>query len=220
MMNNSKPSAPQLIIFDCDGVLVDSEGLMNQVWVDALAEQGLMMTVEEAIFLFRGRKMAECVADVEARLGGKLPLNFVPDYRSRTAEVFRTDLKPIPFITEALDRISIPSCVASSGPTEKINLALEVTGLLPRFEGRLFSAYEVGVWKPDPGLFLHAAKMMEVPASECIVIEDSVPGVQAGIAAGMHVLGYAAVEHDVPLLASQGAHVFRSMQDLPAMLGF
>jgi len=208
------------LIFDCDGVLVDSEGLMNQVWVDALAEQGLVMTVEEAIFIFRGHKMTKCVADAEALLGRKLPENFVPDYRARTAEVFRTDLKPIPHITEALDMIPVPNCVASSGPPEKIKLALEVTGLLPRFQGRLFSAYDIGIWKPDPGLFLHAAKVMGVPASECIVVEDSVPGVQAAMAAGMYVLGYAAVEQDVLLLAAEGAHIFRSMQELPALLGF
>ncbi|WP_322737150.1 HAD family hydrolase [Nostoc sp. DedQUE12b] len=207
----------ELVIFDCDGVLVDSEGLSNRVLVEFVAEFGLAMKLEEAILLFKGCKMADCVAVVEQRLGKKMPQDFVTQLRTRTAEAFERELRPVEGIEAALDKINLPICVASSGPPEKIKLALRLTNLLPRFEGRIFSSYKIGSWKPAPDLFLYAAKNMGIQAASCTVVEDSVLGVRAGVAAGMRVLGYTK-QSEANLLEASGARVFYSMQQLPSLL--
>lgn len=181
------------IIFDCDGTLVDSEVLSNEVLVETIAEHGLFLSVSEALSAFRGGRMADCVAQLERRLGKQLPATFVPDLRSRTAAAFRARLRPVEGAIElvtSLSKLPVSICVASSGPREKIELSLSLTGLLPFFEGRLFSSYDVGVWKPDPGLFLHAADAMGVAPRECAVVEDSVSGIRAGLAAGMTVFAF------------------------------
>jgi HAD superfamily hydrolase (TIGR01509 family) len=137
--------------------------------------------------------MAECVAELEARLGRQLPATFVRDLRSRTADEFRRRLRPVEGAVELVQWVAtlpISICVASSGPREKVELSLSLTGLLPFFEGRIFSSYEVGAWKPDPGLFLHAAEAMGVAPGDCAVVEDSVPGLRAGLAAGMTVFAF------------------------------
>lgn len=176
----------EAVIFDCDGTLVDSEALANTVLVEFAASFGLRMSVEEAMRRYVGGKMADCVADIEGRLGRKLPETFVPELRARTAATFRTHLKPVPGARDLLANLRMPFCVASSGPREKIELSLDVTGLARFFtRERIFSAYDVGFWKPDPRLFLHAAHAMGVAPHHCAVVEDSLPGVQAGTNAGM-----------------------------------
>lgn len=207
----------ELVIFDCDGVLVDSETLGNRILVEFVAEFGLVLKLEEAILLFKGCKMADCLAVIEQKLGKKMPQDFVTQLRARTAEAFERELVPIQGIEATLDKINLPICVASSGPLEKIQLALRVTHLLPRFEGRIFSSYEIGSWKPAPNLFLYAAKNMGVQAPFCTVVEDSILGVRAGIAAGMKVLGYTSQSEATSLEAS-GARVFYSMHQLPDLL--
>jgi HAD superfamily hydrolase (TIGR01509 family) len=167
--------------------------------------------------LLRGCRMADCVANISGRLGRPLPDDFVSTLRARTAEAFRHELQAIPGVHDALNRISAPVCVASSGPREKITLALSVTGLLPRFEGRTFSSYEVGSWKPAPDLFLHAAATLGVAPGSCAVVEDSALGVRAGIAAGMRVFAYTA-ESDRTELESLGATAFSQMDELPSLL--
>jgi HAD superfamily hydrolase (TIGR01509 family) len=209
---------PSLLIFDCDGVLVDSEELGIRVLMEAAREQGpLSMDFAEAMSLFRGRKMAECVAILSERVGKPFPEDFTPKFRARQAEAFRQDLKPIPGIHEALQSISIPKCVASNGPREKITLTLSVTGLLSFFEGRIFSSYELQTWKPDPGLYLHAAGAMNVAPQDCAVVEDSVLGVRAGVAAGMRVFAYAAAG-DAPEFHLPGVMSFEHMAALPGLL--
>lgn len=181
------------IIFDCDGTLVDSEVLSNEVLVEAIAEYGLVLSVDEALAAFRGGKMADCVAHLEERLGRALPAHFVPSLRARTADAFRTRLRPVDGALELVQSLASTSrsiCVASSGPSEKIELSLSLTGLGPFFTGRTFSSYDVGAWKPDPGLFLHAAQAMGVAAEDCAVVEDSLPGIHAGLAAGMKVFAF------------------------------
>ncbi len=211
-------SSPSLLIFDCDGVLVDSEDLSARLLLEAAREYGpLAMEPSEAIHLFRGRKMAECVAILSERLGRPLPEDFTPRFRTRQAEVFRRELKPIPGVSEALRQITIPMCVASNGPREKIALALSVTGLLPFFEDRIFSSYELGTWKPDPGVFLHAASKSGVAPTNCAVVEDSVLGVRAGLAAGMPVFGYIAAG-DGPEFHLPGVTRFDRMAELPGLL--
>ena len=129
--------------------------------------------------------MANLISEIERRFDTNLPETFAKDVRARMATAFETELEAIDGVAEAIEAIHLPICVASSGPTEKIRLTLGITGLLHHFEGRIFSAYEVGSWKPDPGLFLHAAKMMGVPPANCMVVEDSTLGVRAAVAAGM-----------------------------------
>ncbi len=206
-----------LIIFDCDGVLVDSELLSNRVLAQMLGEIGLPMSLEDIIATFMGHSMAACVDIIEQRTGRPLPSTFVADFRDRTFDVFRRELRPVAGIEAVLDAIDRPFCVASSGPPEKIQLTLSTTGLMPRFTGRIFSAVEVARGKPHPDLFLHAAQMMGVTPARCVVVEDSVRGVQAAVAAGMRVLGFADLT-DADELAAAGADVFRSMDQLPALL--
>lgn len=207
----------ELVIFDCDGVLVDSETLSNRILVEFVAEFGLKLEIEEAILLFKGCKMADCIAVIEQRLGKKMPQGFVTQLRARTAKAFERELLPVQGIEAAIDKINLPICVASSGPLEKIQLALRVTNLLPRFEGRIFSSYEIGSWKPAPDLFLYTAKKMGVQAQFCTVVEDSILGVRAGIAAGMKVLGYTS-QTEATQLEECGVRVFYSMYQLPSLL--
>lgn len=179
------------VIFDCDGTLVDSERLANGVLSECVAAFGLRMSTEEAMERYLGGKMADCVADLEARLGRKLPDSFVPEVRRRTAEAFRASLAPMEGARETLRRLRVPACVASSGPPEKIELSLAVTGLAEFFpRDRIFSAYDVGCWKPDPGLFLHAARAMGAAPGDCAVVEDSLRGVEAGRRAGMRTFWF------------------------------
>jgi len=132
----------EAVIFDCDGTLVDSELLANEVLVEYATGFGVPITLEEALACYVGGKMADCVEDMERRLGRRLPEAFVPELRARTAEVFRERLQAMEGAAEMLAALQVPCCVASSGPREKIELSLRLTGLLPRFEGRIFSAYD------------------------------------------------------------------------------
>ena len=178
------------VIFDCDGTLVDSEVLANEVLVEAVAEHGLVLSVDDAVRSFRGGKMADCVALLETRLGRRLPADFVPSLRVRTAAAFRSRLRPVDGALDLVQSLCQSVCVASSGPMEKIELSLSLTGLSPFFKGRIFSSYEVGSWKPDPRLFLHAARVMGVAPADCAVLEDSLLGIRAGLAAGMTVFAF------------------------------
>jgi len=207
-----------LIIFDCDGVLVDSEPLAAAVARDMLAELGLQLTIEEIGERFNGRKVAQWVGELEAVLNRPLAESFIPEFRRRSAEKFRAELKPVAGIRELLDRLPLPYCLASSGPLSKIHLTLSLTGLLGYFEGRIFSGYEVGSWKPDPELFLHAARAFAVAPRNCAVIEDSRAGVEAGLAAGMRVFHYRP-QPAGPAAAATGVVTFSAMEQLPALLG-
>ena len=206
-----------LVILDCDGVLVDSEPIANRVLADLLDEVGLPMTVEEATREFVGLSMADCWRIAEQRLGRSLPADFARRYEQRLTDAFRVELRPVPGIVEALERIHRPLCVASSGDPERIRGSLELTGLLPRFEGRIFSAVEVPRGKPAPDLFLHAARRSGARAVGCVVVEDSPRGVQAGVDAGMRVLGYAG-RTAAAELEQAGAQCFERMRDLPDLL--
>ena len=205
------------VIFDCDGVLVDSEELSCGVLAEALTEAGLPTTTEEAIARHMGSSMASVVAEVEGRLGRALPERFVDDYYERMKAAFARELRPVPGILEALDRIDVPACVASSGPHHKIRFTLAHTGLLERFDGRIFSVADVSRGKPAPDLFLHAAARMGFDPARTVVVEDSPRGVEAGVAAGMAVLAYA--DHASPdALAAAGGRVFTDMRELPELV--
>ncbi len=209
----------ELIIFDSDGVLVDSEKIALAVLARAASEEGAAIGMDDAIRFFRGLKIADCVREIERRSGRRVRENFVADVRRATALAFDAELKPVEGIHAALAEITVPVCVASNGPMSKLTHTLGLTKLLSHFEGRIFSAYEVGSWKPDPGLFLHAAQTLGVHPSRCVVIEDSLSGIHAAKAAGMRVLGftsgYPAAERE---LAAVCADLFHQMSDLPALL--
>lgn len=209
----------ELVIFDSDGVLVDSEAIACRVMAEAATAVGAVMDLHEATDLFRGRKMALCVEEIARRAGRVLGDGFISEVRSATTLAFDQELKPIEGIHQALDLIRQPYCVASNGPLEKLTHALGLTQLYTRFEGRIFSAYEVGHWKPDPGLFLHAARTLGTDPARCVVVEDSVTGVTAAKAAGMRVLGYAGEGPGAAVtLRAAGAEVFDHMRHLPGIL--
>jgi HAD superfamily hydrolase (TIGR01509 family) len=208
---------PGLIIFDCDGVLVDSEPIATRVLQSVLGEAGLALSLEETERRFMGRSRQATIEIVEQEIGRVLGEDFVAGWQARVFAGFRQELRPVPGIEAALDRLAVPVCVASGSDPARIRLSLELTGLLPRFEGRIFSAVQVAQGKPAPDLFLLAAHTLGAPPAECVVIEDSLPGVQAAVAAGMPVWGYAA-RTPAAMLASAGAKTFDDMARLPELL--
>jgi HAD superfamily hydrolase (TIGR01509 family) len=207
-----------LVIFDCDGVLVDTERIAVKIDVVVLGELGWTMTEAEVIERFMGRSDDEMTREIEAHLGRRLPASWEEPFRHLYREAFAAELKPVPGILEALDAIAIPTCVASSGTHEKIRFTLGLTGLYERFVGRIFSASEVRRGKPAPDLFLHAAHRMSVPPAGCAVVEDSPYGVEAARAAGMRAFGYAGGL--VPRRALEGPEtvVFDDMRELPRFI--
>jgi HAD superfamily hydrolase (TIGR01509 family) len=207
----------QLIIFDCDGVLVNSEPISNRIMAEVLTQNGLPMSLEACYDHFMGRTMDDCLDILAQRFGHCAPTDFVDTVRQRTLEALRQEVEPVPGVAAAIAQISVPVCVASSGQLVKMRTTLQRTGLLHHFEDRLFSAAGVARGKPHPDIFLHAAQALGADASACAVIEDSPVGVQAGVAAGMTVFGYAALT-DPGALAAAGAQVFSDMQELPTLL--
>lgn len=206
-----------MIIFDCDGVLVDSEPVQNRVFYRMLGDIGWDLSYEKTIEVFIGRSMADCLKIAEQRLGKPLSVDFEARLQAKTFAAFERELRPISGVKEALHRIDAPLCVASSGSLAKMRKALAITGLLPRFEGRMFSATQVERGKPHPDLFLHAAREMGAAPIRCVVIEDSAAGVQAGLSASMTVFGYAAAGQGANL-AQMGAQVFDDMRNLSDLL--
>jgi len=208
----------QLIIFDCDGVLVDSERLAVRIDVVVLRKLGWEMTEAEVVERFMGRTDAYMVAEVEAHLGRSLPAKWDEPFQHLYREVFEAELKPVPGIVEALEQIDIATCVASSGTHERIRYTLGLTGLYERFAGRIFSALDVVHGKPAPDLFLHAASRMGADPAECAVIEDSRYGIEAAQAAGMRAFAYAGGLTPRQRLEAPGTIVFDDMRDLPWLL--
>jgi HAD superfamily hydrolase (TIGR01509 family) len=209
----------KLIIFDCDGVLVDSEPLSNRTIAGQMRELGISMTEEEAIQLFAGGSLKNVTDYVKEITGKEAPSDMEEVYRERSYELFRKELQPVPGIKDILQKLPNIKCVASNGPIEKMNLNLKLADLIHFFDENLFSAYEVGHWKPDPRLFLHAAQTMGFEARDCIVIEDSDHGIYAAKAAGMQVYGFAG-RTPREKLESAGAEVFEEMAQLSSILGF
>ena len=212
-----------LVIFDCDGVLVDSEPLANASFSQALRAEGLDWTVEETMRRLMGRSLKSCGEIVEAELGRALPADFFDKMQARTYQSFRdAPLKPVPGVkqaVQALQKAGLDTCVASSGAVEKMKFTLGLTGLWDLFGGRVFSSSQVPRGKPFPDLFLHAALEMNVQPFDCVVVEDSVPGVQAARSAGMRVLGYVGAPYvDRDAVAAAGAFLFTDMKQLPDLV--
>lgn len=213
---------PDLVIFDCDGVLVDTEKRANEMLVAVLARDGFRVTYEESRRMFVGRSAVSIQKIVETRSGLRLGADWVDRLHAETELEFSRGVEAIAGVRDQVERLrtaGVPYCVASSGKISKMHITLGVTGLLPLFADVLFSATMVVNGKPAPDLFLHAARAMGREPARCVVVEDSVPGVEAAVAAGMRAFGYAGdpmTESD--RLAAAGAHVFRRMDDLAALL--
>ncbi len=205
-----------LVIFDCDGVLVDSERLSVRLETEVLAELGWPLSESEVVERFVGRTEAHMHAEVERHLGRPVDweLEFAPRYR----EVFTSELVAVEGITEALDAIAVPTCVASSGTHERMALTLGLTGLAERFSGRVFSATEVARGKPAPDIFLYAAERVGADPGRCAVVEDSASGVRAALAAGMTVFAFAGGVTPATAFEGTAAVVFYEMRDLPGLL--
>ncbi|WP_299399402.1 HAD family hydrolase [uncultured Gelidibacter sp.] len=206
------------VIFDCDGVLVDSESIANQVMVDMANELGANINLEYALKNFKGASIHRCLELIADLIPERLPDDFIPNFRTRSFESFKNNIKPVEGVTEVLEQLTLPFCVASSGPENKIRLNLELTGLLPHFEDRIFSCFTIKRWKPDPGVFLWAAETMGFQPDECVVIEDSLTGVTAAKNGGFDVFGYTAHDYHNEL-KGQATRTFNTMSELLKMIG-
>ncbi|MEN0045819.1 MAG: HAD family hydrolase [Bacteroidota bacterium] len=205
------------IIFDCDGVLVDSEEITTKVLIELAASLGLEINLEYANKFFPGKSLQSIFQFIQERIDQPLPEDLEAQFRAKTFERFKKEIQPINGISELLEKLKIPFCVASSGPLHKIELNLTTTGLIDKFRGKMFSCYEVGKWKPDPAIFEYAAQRMGYAVEECVVVEDSVYGVQAAKSGGFDVYGFAN-ERNKEALEKAGAIVFFRMEDLYPLL--
>lgn len=209
------PASPAYVVFDCDGVLVDSEPLSIEVDRQMLSELGWELSLAEIIERFVGRSHEHFLQEVTDHLGHPPPPGWDEASTPRYRAAYAHGLQPVAGIVEALDRITLPSCVASSGTHDKMTFTLGLTGLLDRFEGHMFSATEVSRGKPAPDLFLHAANEMGWEPSSCVVVEDSPYGVDAALAAGMRAIAYAGGVTKADRLARPGVTLITHMRDLP-----
>jgi HAD superfamily hydrolase (TIGR01509 family) len=212
----------QLVIFDCDGVLVDSEVISNGVLARLLTQAGVPLTLAETRRDYQGLLLDEILTRTAERFGRRLPDGFLDRFQAERAEEFRRELKPVPGAAEVIQHVKaagIPVCVASQGKLEKTRMTLSLTGLdklIP--EDAVFSAYSVPRGKPHPDLFLHAAAVMGAKPEASVVVEDTPSGVLAAVAAGMRVLGFTA-DSDAAALREAGADVFESLDQVPGLLG-
>jgi HAD superfamily hydrolase (TIGR01509 family) len=212
-----------LIIFDCDGVLVDSEVISCRAHAETLTRHGYPITSDQVFDRFLGHSMRKATLEIEAELGRRLPDDFHSQVYAEIFRLFAVSLEATPHIDEALAAIMLPVCVASSGPPEKISTSLNHVGLYDRFAPHIFSAVQVKNGKPAPDLFLYAAEQMQTSPARCLVIEDSVAGVTGAHAAGMRVFGYHGGSHCRPntadTLRGAGATLtFDDMRQLPDLI--
>ena len=211
----------KLVIFYCDGVLVDSEAIGNRFISEALTLAGIPISAEGALSKFLGGKLTQIKEDAEKQLGFSLPANWVDEIYKKQFSEFRKNLKSISGIEDVLDvleRINTPVCVGSNGPLNKMEVSLGVTKLKDRFLGRIFSADQVANPKPAPDLYLYCADQMGVLPQHCLVIEDSPRGASAGVAAGMSVFGYTGGGDNSALKKVGCTKTFDTMQEIAAFL--
>jgi HAD superfamily hydrolase (TIGR01509 family) len=213
----------ELVIFDCDGVLVDSEPIVNRIHAAALTACGFRITEKDLLDRFCGTSDADMLATIERELGRPLPASYVADVAAQIAGEYRRALRPIRGIAAVLDNLRLPVCVASSSTPEQLRLGLEAAGLHRYFADRLFSAAMVAHSKPAPDLFLHAAEAMGADPERCLVIEDSLHGIDAALAAGMTAIGFCGGSHCRPghaarLLARGAAAIAEDAAQLAARL--
>jgi HAD superfamily hydrolase (TIGR01509 family) len=208
----------ELVIFDCDGVLVDSEPIANRVFAEQLRAVGLSMSVDDVMARFVGKTRAGCL-DLAAKLFGRpLPEGFGQSWDTALFQALACEVRTVKGVSQLLDTLEIPYCVASNSIPERTRVSLKAVGLLPRFEGRIFSASDVPRPKPAPDLFLHAAKAMNATPSRTVVVEDTITGVLAGVAAGMTVLAYAPDQTHHPRVTAHGGIPFTAMNQVTSFL--
>ena len=222
--NSSNKQPFELVIFDCDGVLVDSEVISCRAHAETLTRHGYPITEQQVLERFLGVSDREARLTVEAELGRRLPDDFEAQVKHATLKFYEGDLRAIRHIADAIAAIELPKCVASSGTPEKIRHGLDCAGLYDALAPHIFSATQVARGKPAPDLFLFAAEQMGASPARCVVIEDSVPGVSGARAAGMAVLGFHGGSHCLPghaekLRAAGAAVTFDDMRQLPALIG-
>jgi HAD superfamily hydrolase (TIGR01509 family) len=212
-----------LVIFDCDGVLVDSEVISCHAHAETLTRHGYPITADQVLERFLGMSDREARLTIEAELGRALPDDFEAQMKQAELQRYAAELRNIPHIGETIAAIDLPKCVASSGTPEKIRHGLESAGLYDLLAPNIFSATQVRNGKPAPDLFLFAARQMATPAERCVVIEDSVPGITGACAAGMTVLGFHGGSHCRPghgdtLRGAGAVATFKDMRQLPDLL--
>ena len=207
-----------LVIFDCDGVLVDSERISHGVLQAMLAERGVVLTLEQTVDRFIGTSAPECLARISQLLGSPLPDGFRAELAARTQQAFSQQLARVAGIDAVLPSLRVPFCVASNGNRAKVDFTLGHTGLLSLFEGRIFTADDVRHPKPAPDLFLHAAAAMRVEPHTTVVVEDTPTGVRAAKAAGMQAIGFAAMTPASRLVAEGADAIALSMDELRTLL--
>ncbi len=216
-------SPPELVIFDCDGVLVDSETVANEMLAIAVTELGWPTTTAQSHQRFRGRSMKSSLAIMEQEGGVRCTDEWLAETRAQIRQAVMETVTAIPGIADVVARVAsagLPRCVGSSSDPDYLSLVLARTGLAPHFGDSVFSAHMVANGKPAPDLFLFAASQMGHAPQNALVIEDTVPGIEAAIAAGMRVIGYAGDPHTDPdALAAAGAQVVRDMGEVPVLLG-
>jgi HAD superfamily hydrolase (TIGR01509 family) len=208
-----------LVVFDCDGVLIDSEPIANAVFSRQLATVGIAMSPVEVMRAFIGNSRDTCIAMAGEMRGRALPADFAAKWDDALHEALEREVKPVEGIPELLRMLTVPYCVASNGEPGHMRRGLRAAGLMPLVEGRLFSAAQVARPKPAPDVYLHAAHVMGVDPARCAVVEDTPTGVKAGVAAGMTVFGYVAgPQSDAKTLRALGATPFDRMADLHRLL--
>jgi HAD superfamily hydrolase (TIGR01509 family) len=207
-----------LVIFDCDGVVVDSERVVHEVFGNFIRALGAKLDAARMNELFLGRRLEDCVAIVERLTGRSVPREALDHYRAERDRVLREQVRPVEGVREVLESLTVPYCIASSGEHAKMRTTLGATEMLPLFEGRLFSATEVSRGKPAPDVFLLAAERMGAAPARTAVVEDSVNGVLAGCAAGMTVFGFGGLVPPSDLAKAGAFRTFTHMRQLPALL--
>ncbi len=209
----------ELVIFDCDGVLVDTERLAVRLQVELGGELGWPLTADEVVERFIGRSKESIVKQIAERLGAETAGLWWKELIQRHRDAVDRGIDPVDGIAEVLAALDLPTCVASSGSHQKMRHTLGRTGLYEHFEGRIYSASEVPRGKPAPDLFLYAARQMGFDPAVCAVVEDSGPGVAAARAAGMRAFGYSGGPTPAARLEGPGTVVFDDMRKLPGLLG-
>lgn len=208
-----------LVIFDCDGVLVDSEPIANRVFAEQLALHGFAMTPVEVMRTFVGRSRDTCIEMAGSMRGQPLPGDFAERWDAALNAAIAREVKPVAGVVEVLRGLRVAYCVASNGEPSHMQSSLAAAGLMPLVHGRLFSAKAVARAKPAPDLFLHAAKTMGFAPGDCAVVEDTPTGVRAAVAAGMRVFAYVGGPQTDPAeVIALGATPFAHMRELPALL--
>lgn len=209
----------ELIIFDCDGVVVDSEPIGNRVFRGFLAELGLSFSEQHVYERFLGRALADSLAIIETLLGSPIPPAAVDRYKQIRDRTLAEEVRAVEGVADLVRDLAVPYCIASAGDHDKMRATLGATGLLPLFDGRIFSTTQVPHAKPAPDVFLYAAAKMGIDPGRTAVIEDTVNGITAARAAGMTAYGYAGLT-PASKLAEAGAHAtFAHMRELRALLG-